>query len=428
MKKIVVKGKYLAYSDGTPFFMLGDTAWSMPKQLNKQEIDYYFEKRKSQGFNTVLISALCEGDGITGANRYNDKPFLQQDEIYNPLLPDMENISGNYWTHLDYIVDTAKSFEIYIGLLPTWGDKYYKRDDCPDPEIFTVDNAKEYAKWLAKRYCNCENIFWVLGGDRPLVTENHKKIIDQFGNGLREGDGGSHLITFHPCGAATSADFVKNKSYIDFHMAQSGHGLECYKSHEYCYEMSSTEDKPYIDAEPRYEDFPACFNTDYHYNWDSDDIRQNAYWNILEGTCGHIYGHRDVWCFGNFKEYNVSSDWVSALDKNGANQMRYLKSLRLKNDFFSLVPAPELLSNNYCGMAHCSAAKGNNYCLFYSPLGLPLNVTLSEDFGKAFRCSWFYPKTGEIKTFAFVGPGENVFVPEASGKGNDIVLMIDVFD
>ena len=53
MMKLKVAGRYLACSDGSPFFYLGDTAWELFHRLSREEIAYYMAERARQGFNAV---------------------------------------------------------------------------------------------------------------------------------------------------------------------------------------------------------------------------------------------------------------------------------------------------------------------------------------------------------------------------------------
>ena len=41
--------------------------------------------------------------------------------------------------------------------------------------------------------------------------------------GLGKGDGGRHLITYHPMGGKSSADYFHSESWLAFNMLQSGH-------------------------------------------------------------------------------------------------------------------------------------------------------------------------------------------------------------
>lgn len=62
-------------------------------------------------------------------------------------------------------------------------------------------------------------------GDRPLENETHRRIIDEMARGLKSGETVEHLMTYHPCGEASSADYLRDKLYIDFHSVQSGHSF-----------------------------------------------------------------------------------------------------------------------------------------------------------------------------------------------------------
>ena len=65
--------------------------------------------------------------------------------------------------------------------------------------------------------------------------------------GLREGDDGNHLITFHPRGPGLSSDYFHTTEWLDFNMYQSSHaghdhdnGL--YAEHDYSLEPGKTYD------------------------------------------------------------------------------------------------------------------------------------------------------------------------------------------
>jgi len=405
---------------------MADTAWTMLHNLTREEMEMYFSKRAGQGFNAVQVSLLTEDDGVCEPNRYGHRPLLRSGDIYDPAAPDERDANDNYWTLADDMLSMAARYGMVVALLPTWGDKFNRKWGI-GPEIFTPENAFIYGKWLGERYRNRENLIWVLGGDRPLENETHRKIIDRMAEGLRQGDGGNHLITFHPCGAESSVNYLAGRSYIDFHAIQSGHGLECYDSWQLLRNTIMTEKKPCMDMECRYEDFPVSFNTDYGYFWNDADVRQNIYWNMMEGACGFAYGHRLVWCFhGKDEQYRFS--WQEALDRPAAQQMKYAVRLRLNRPYGEFRPAPELVETHTNGMSHQCAGRGDRYAYLYSPLGLPLFTHLSSLGKTAIKASWFNPRTGEETVFACVAPKDEVFVPPTQGKGEDWVLILDVLD
>lgn len=421
---MIVQGRCLTWEDGTPFFYLGDTAWQMLHRLSREEIDSFLRLRAQQGFTVIQTVLLAEFGGLSIPNYYGCLPLLRKGELPNPTQPD-ETAPYSYWSHVDYAVQCAQKYGLFLGLLPTWGDKFF-RQNGEGPEIFTEENAEIYGNWLARRYGHAYNILWILGGDRPLEAK-HRRIIDAMARGIRASDP-NHLITFHPMGCADSTDALPDADYVDFHMAQTGHGVEqCYQTYDVMQKMARASEKPYLDAEPRYEAHPACFRPDLGYMWDAADVRQNAYWNVLSGACGHTYGHHCVWRMNREPCEYFPYTWQEGVNHPGAWQMRHVKNLWLSRDPLSLHPNPALLSGNYAGMGHMVAAQGNGYAYIYLPLGLPVTVQLSQmQPASCLRASWFDPRTGETSCFAILpAVGEMTLAPPSQGKGCDWVLVLE---
>ena len=59
--------RFLQFENGQPFFMLGDTGWLLPERLDRAEAQYYLQKCRVAGFNTVLIQVM---DGTPSFNIY----------------------------------------------------------------------------------------------------------------------------------------------------------------------------------------------------------------------------------------------------------------------------------------------------------------------------------------------------------------------
>jgi len=134
--------RFLMWENGTPFFYLGDTAWELFHRLNRREASLYLKDRAAKGFTVIQAVALAELDGLRAPNPYGHTPLINDD----PTRPNEE-----YWKHVDYIVDMANRLGMFIGLLPTWGDKWNKKWGV-GPEIFTPQNARVYGEWIGNRY------------------------------------------------------------------------------------------------------------------------------------------------------------------------------------------------------------------------------------------------------------------------------------
>ena len=171
--------RFLVKADGSPFFYLGDTAWELFHRLNRDEADLYLKDRADKGFTVIQAVVLAEYGGLTEPNAYGDLPLTGND----PAKP-----NEAYFKHVDYVVDKAASLGLYVGMLPTWGDKVNKKWG-QGPEIFTAGNAVVFGEFLGKRYKD-KPVIWILGGDRPVENDNH--MADLAGDGRwasRKGDG-----------------------------------------------------------------------------------------------------------------------------------------------------------------------------------------------------------------------------------------------
>jgi len=323
--KISDNGRFIVKEDGTPFFWLGDTAWELFHKLNREEAEEYLSNRAKRRFNVIQAAALSEFEGITTENAYGRLPLLKNNlGEYDPTMPDLSG-DYSYWDHVDFIVDKAAELGLYIGFLPTWGDKYNLAWG-KGPVIFNKNNARIYGQWLGERYKDRANIIWILGGDRPLEKEEHYDIIRAMAEGLAQGDGGRHLITFHPPGGTSSSSFVHNEKWLSFNMIQSGHSFNVlnYIKVEEDYKLMPV--KPVLDGEPCYEDHPINFKPENGY-FNNFHVRRAAYWGVFAGGFGHTYGHHSIWSMTTKPTDYFILTWKEAIDRPGGNQMQYLRNL-----------------------------------------------------------------------------------------------------
>jgi len=84
----------------------------------------YLENRASKGFTVIQAVVLAELDGLKDPNPYGEVPLIDMD----PSRP-----NEGYFKHVDYVVDKAESLGMYVGMLPTWGDKFtFKGGKAPE--------------------------------------------------------------------------------------------------------------------------------------------------------------------------------------------------------------------------------------------------------------------------------------------------------
>lgn len=415
-------GRRLVHADGSPFFWLADTAWELFHRLDRDAVRTYLDDRTEKGFTVIQAVVLAELDGLNTPNPEGEIPLIDND----PTRP-----NEAYFEHVDYVVEQAEQRGLYVGMLPTWGDKFNKKWGV-GPEIFTPETARSYGTFLGERYRN-DPIVWILGGDRNPENEEDKAIIQAMAEGIQTGDLDRHLMTYHPQGGSQSWQWFHDEDWLDFNTFQSSHGaydLPNYRTTREGFLLQPT--KPVLDGEPRYEDHPV--NWDPNRGWfDAFDVRQAAYWSVLSGALGHTYGNHNVWqMWTKDREPITSADtpWFEAIDQVGASHVGHLRRLFLSRPFLDMVPDQSILAGSAgTGGAHQRAARGSDgqYMIVYSPYGTSVSVWLGTLAGSTARAYWFNPRTAETTVIGTVdGHGVHTFdPPEGPGRGLDWVLVVD---
>ncbi len=413
--------RFLLNVDGQPFFYLGDTAWELFHRLNREEAVLYLQDRASKGFTVIQAVVLAELDGLGQPNPYGDVPLSQND----PTRP-----NEAYFHHVDFVVDEAEKRGLFIGMLPSWGDKWNKKWGV-GPEIFTPENAAIFGEYLGNRYKN-KPIIWILGGDRSPENETHLNIIRSMARGLKRGDGDNHLITFHPQGGNNSATWFHNEDWLDFNMFQSGHSepnIANYETTTANYAL--TPIKPTLDGEPCYEDHPIAWKPENGW-FDEFDVRKAAYWSMLAGACGHTYGNHNIWQMWQPGRGPISSartPWRGALQHPGATQMGYLRQLFESRPFTKLLPDQSLLVSDAGeggNRIQAARAEDGSFAFIYTPTGMPITVNLEKIRGNTVSAYWYDPRQGTrraIGQLQIVNSQE--FTPPSRGRGNDWILGLD---
>lgn len=186
--KVSANQRFLQTADGSPFFLLGDTGWLLPERLDRAEAQYYLQKCRAAGFNTVLVQVV---DDTPAYNIYG-QPSLPAG--WDMTKADPQGVYS-YWDHLDYIIKLAEQNGIYIGMVTVWGSQV-------KAEKINAAQAKAYGKFLAERYKDSPNIIWIMGGDIP--GDVHPEVWESLATTIKAIDH-NHLMTYHPRGRYTSA-------------------------------------------------------------------------------------------------------------------------------------------------------------------------------------------------------------------------------
>ena len=444
MEYIRTRG-YFFEKEEQEYFYLSDTAWMLLTNLTKEEIEYYFKTRASQGFNAVQFVLLPEFDGLKKPNMYGDVPLLKYD--------DGIEVNMKYFKFARWCVQKANEYGLTVGLFPTWGDKVNKRSGT-GPEIFNEKNTYDYAKFVSDYFAKLDIIFF-LGGDKNPETNKHFKVFNEFARGIRDGKSGQTLMSYHVKGGYCSNDFYNQEQWLDFSVYQSGHTkytlsksdrmkFDHFSPTSYMYAKKENEReiiKPFLNGEPAYENHPQMcvdekgvwrpirdpeliFFTDY-------DVRKDAYWSVFYGASGFTYGANDIWQFTSEKSscYAPSlsmTSWKVALQLPGATQLQYLRKLLTKFKSFSREVAQDLLVNQEKSEADSQivvCTDYRKYIMAYTPVEQKFSIDISKLPDTKLCYYWFDPKNGEESKRIAINKKEVLDV--ISPVGLDYVLIIE---
>lgn len=408
-------GRFLQFENGLPFFYLGETAWELFHRLSMEEIEGFLENRRQKGFTVIQAVILAELDGLKTPALNGEVPLINMD-------PGQANEA--YFHFVDEVVELAASKGLFMGLLPTWGDKVELRWG-EGPVVFDDEKAFAYGTFLGDRYKNHPNIIWINGGDRACLGV--EKVWDALARGIKSEDP-NHLMTFHPMGGRSSSECFHEAPWLDFNMHQSGHGDRFTPNYRVvAHDYGLSPPKPCMDGEAIYEDHP--------FSWDpkngiatEDDVRRAAYWSVFSGAHGHTYGNHCIWQFYSDKVEPVNHppmSWMEAMDRPGAFQMLHLRRLMESRPMLSRVPDQSLIwGNSGESIMHIAATRGDGYAMVYLPANRSVTLDFNRFSGNSFRCWWFNPRTGVSEKARDVegNPREHFLVPVA---GVDWVLVID---
>jgi hypothetical protein len=427
--KVSDNQRFIVHHDNKPFFWLGDTAWELFHRLNREEADKYLESRAKLGYTVIQAVILAELNGLTVPNPYGNLPLIGLDPT---------ELNEAYFEHCDYIIKKAAELGLYIGLLPTWGDKWFNKPDSPS-KIFTPENAEVYGELIGTRYKEYSNIVWVLGGDRKIENNQHREIIEAMARGIKSGDGGNHLISFHPSGGEGSTQYFHDAEWLDFNMRQNGHSISFTKRYYKTLEdYNHIPTKPALDSEPIYEDHPIAFSADEYGHSTSADVRRPLYWNLFSGAFGHTYGHHSVWQMWQTGRTPINRPlmpWFEAINQPGAAQMQYGRWLMESRPFLSRIPdksiiVPDNIPSSVPGAGSyqfvATRDQDGTYAMVYAPVGRAFTVRMEVIKGSDVVAWWYNPRNGKsTKIGKYPNTGTRTFISPDPGENLDWILVLD---
>jgi len=400
MLKVSENGHYFVWN-GAPFFWLGDTVWSLVNCYTAEEAEEYLEHRRRQGFTVVHVMILFDGGpGLVtpAADSQNQLPFVDM----NPATP-----NEAYFRNVDRIIRLAREKGFILVILACGGSG---GSFVQAKRVITEANARAYGRWLGERYRDQPHIVWSNGFDvKPWRFE---EIAHEFAAGLREGDVPERLITYHPCGGASSSYF-HHQAWLGANFIQTWgdyHRIHSMVHHDFL----RVPARPVVHAEGAYEEGPE---------YPTGPItpllvRKQAYWAYLSGGF-HTYGHNDMW------RHNPT--WRQSLDSPGARQMGVLKAIFTAREWWKYTPDPSLFALGAGGDESLNVAarsSDGDGAIVYLSHPTTVSLNMHRIAAARVRARWVNPETGaEAGIGEIAGEGTRSFTPPESWT--DAVLLLD---
>jgi hypothetical protein len=415
--KVSANGRYFVDQNGKPFFYLADTCWLLFQRPNHDEVDEYLKDRAAKGFTAIqayVIRGLGARHPDGNSSLLGEPPFIDRD----PARP-----NEAYFKNMDYVVNRANELGLVMGLVTAKSWHVNKTAE----QVFNEQNAYTFGKFLGQRYKN-NAVIWYPGGDS--VPGKDDAVWVAMAKGLRDGMGGTQLISYHGSWQTSSSTWYHDADWLDFNTIQSGHN---FGSDSYAFvskDYARTPAKPTVDMEPAYENHPTGAGKP---RVDAHKVRTQAYIAMLAGAAGHAYGSLDLFWFfkpgdGPFPKDGFQ-DWRTAINYPAAGQMAAVRRLFEQRPWYKLRPDQSLLvSDPGDGPFRIVSARADDgrFLIAYSPIGKPFRISLDKVAGKAVKASWYDPRNGAWRAIGeFPNTGAREFKPPTEGANEDWVLVLD---
>lgn len=358
--------KYLTYADGTPFFYLGDTHWSLGDETVDM-VKVISEQRASQGFTVFqsepIGAAFDMTNGITeedmeGLRIYDEKfriiaenglvhanaqffyPYYMEvliannggysDKIVSDGMKDLSDEAKNYLEKLSrYWVARYGAYPVMWTLGQEVDNDFYRKDTYHPDWNYINNPYKLVAEYIAKYDTY----------DHPLTAhQENTGATAAYGNG----EGASDKCTVYNKDAMPSA-FRDVKEHT-FYAAQWSPSKTKQSNFEREKDLwYNSQGKPVVNYEGQY-----C------YLWTKNfGARMQGWTAYLNGMYGYGWGGHDTWSYLNtYDEENNSSDgvdtitseekknatWEDSLEYESSYQVGYMRSFLEKTEWYNLIP------------------------------------------------------------------------------------------
>ena len=418
----------LVETNGRPFLIQGDSAWSLAAELSEEETIRYLDDRHSRGFNAILfnlIEAAFTDHTPRWSNAEGEAPFAD--------MNDWTTANEAYFAHVDWLLRELEQRGMLALVVPAYiGYDCGPQGWCERMFANGVDRLEQYGRFVGARYRDFPNIVWIEGGDlTPSTTGDPSQmdLVNAVANGIAAGDGGEHYHAAH-WGRGTSGADVPDLSWLDIDTTYPTSKAPVDEQVLADYQRD-TGALPVLLIEASYENEHAT---------SMRRLRSQMFEPVLSGGCGFLFGNFPVWSFWDPDAPEWPNDgefprgWTTALGSAGAG------AGRIAGEFFRALPWDELLpdtghvivtagfgtyGDETYALAAATPDRRTVVAYFTGPLTATINMSVLP--GPA-RARFFDPALGvftEIDGSPFANSGSREIAPPGlNGDGSDDWLLV----
>jgi len=409
--KVSPSKRYFSYDDGTPFFYLADTMWTMHTLRwstsnlagTTSQFKHIVDTRVAQNYSVMQ----------THANRKED--------YCNAGCTILTDPAGAFWTDLDnkfaYIANS--------GLVNAHGILAHNAVD-----YLTPDGAARLAKYITARW-GAYPMFWITSQEVDLsagLADKWKPAAVAF----NANDAYNHPQTGH-MNSPGSPKTWGTETWHDWFMTQGGHGsirsVAHYKSY---YDYAPT--KPFLDSEANYEGIIPP--------WDpvlltAVDVRNSAYKSVQSGGAGFGYGGNGLWNDGWAAGQTGCCEatygftyWGDALAFNGGDQVGLMKDFYTSLQWWLLVPRfADVTWASFANPEESNLSTNGNsvYVVYFYRSGTTATGTLKNmDSTATYKARWFNPRIGTYTSISTsFNPGGGTWAIPVRSTTEDWALVVE---
>jgi hypothetical protein len=404
--------RYLVDQRNQPFLIAGDSPQSMLVNLSQEQMDQFLANRRRAGFNSIWVNLLCVEytGGRADATTYDGiGPFMTPGDLSTP--------NEAYFARADGMLRLAAEHGMVVFLDPIetggWLETLRRNGTA---------KAAAYGRYLGRRYQGFPNVVWFNGND---FQNWHDPVDDALvlavARGIMSVDR-HHLHT-------VQLNFEVSSSLDDARWRDVT-GLDAVYTYRPTYaevlkEYARPDHLPVFMVEANYEGE--------HYYAGPQTLRRQAYWSILGGGAGQLYGNKYTWPF--------LQGWQQYLDTVGSRQFTYVTNLFALRRWFDLVPDTDhqVVVSGYGTFTEAGNVGDSDYVaaaatpdgrlvIAYLPTSRGVAVDMSRLSGPV-RAHWYDPTEGTylpVTGAPFPNAGTRSFAPPGSnGDGDgDWVLVL----